>query len=370
MFLDAMGLILADNNKISLGELSKPRALAAIPFGGRYRIIDYMLSCMVNSGIKSVGVLTLNKYKSLMDHLGTGASWDLDRKNFGLHILPPYVNSESTSTEDGEEMAGLLDFIRSNRTEFVILANSNIVLSTTFNDFLDVHVSSGADMSVMYNRDGTKYGTPNFIFETDKKRIITDVLFNPEKASSQRCCIGVIALRRTLLIDLISDMMSHGESNFGVYSLLKKFDSLRIRAYEYKELVLRINNIQTYFKASMRLLEDKVRDELFWAAGTPVYTKVKDEAPTLYYDACDVKNALVSDGCRIMGTVSDSILFRGVTVSKNSEVRNSVVMQDAHISDNCLLENVILDKNAVIRPGTRLVGHKDYPVVIDKGAIV
>ncbi|MDD4096112.1 MAG: glucose-1-phosphate adenylyltransferase subunit GlgD [Oscillospiraceae bacterium] len=369
MFLDAMGLILADNNKISLGELSKPRALAAIPFGGRYRIIDYMLSCMVNSGIKSVGILTLNKYKSLMDHLGTGASWDLDRKNFGLHILPPYVNSESKSTEDGEEMAGLLDFIRSNRTEFVILANSNIVINTTFNDFIDVHVQSGADMSVMYNKDGTKYGTPNFIFETDKKRIITDVLFNPEKTDSNRCCIGVITLRRTLLIDLIAEMMAHGDRNFGIYSLLKKFDTLRIRAYEYKGLVLRINNIQTYFNASMQLLDDKVRSDLFWT-GAPVLTKVKDEAPTLYFEACDVKNALVSDGCRIMGKVSNSILFRGVTVSKNSVVRNAVIMQDVHISDNCVLDHVILDKNAVIRPGTQLVGHKDYPVVIDKGAIV
>jgi len=369
MFIDAMGLILADNKKISLGELSKPRALAAVPFGGRYRIIDYMLSDMVNSGIKSVGILTLNKYKSLMDHLGTGASWDLDRKSFGLHILPPYVNSESMEIEDAEELAGLLDFIRSNRSTYVVIANSNMILNTTFNDFIEKHEQSGADMSVMYNRDGTKYGEPNYIFDVDRKGYVKDMLLNPEKTASNRCSLGIITLRRDLLIDLISDMIARGERTFGVHALTKKYDTLRIRAYEYKGLVLRINNVQGYFNSSMLLLDDQIRADLFWN-GMPIYTKVKDEAPTLYFDNSKVSNSIISDGCRIMGAVEDSILFRSVTVSRNSKIRNCVIMQDVHISENCELENVILDKNAVIRPGIKLVGHRDYPVVIGKGAIV
>jgi len=369
MFIDAMGLILADNNKISLGELSKPRALAAVPFGGRYRIIDYMLSNMVNTGIKSVGILTLNKYKSLMDHLGTGASWDLDRKNFGLHILPPYVNSENIATEEADELAGLIDFIRSNRSMYVVIGNSNMILNTTFNDFIEKHEQSGADASIMYNRDGTKYGVPNFILDVDRKGYVKDMLQNPDKTSSNRCSLGVIVLRRELLIDLISEMIARGERNFGVHTLVKKYDLIRIRAYEYKGLVLRINNIQGYFNSSMLLLDDQIRADLFWN-GMPIYTKVKDEAPTLYFENSKVSNAIVSDGCRIMGTVQDSMLFRGVTVSRNSTIKNCVIMQDVHISENCELENVILDKNAVIRPGIKLVGHRDYPVVIGKGAIV
>ena len=369
MFIDAMGLILADNKKITLGELSKPRALAAVPFGGRYRIIDYMLSDMVNSGIKSVGILTLNKYKSLMDHLGTGASWDLDRKNFGLHILPPYVNSESMGVDDADEMAGLLDFIRSNRSAYVIIANSNMILNTTFNDFVDKHEQSGADVSVMYNRDGIKYGVPNYIFEIDRKGYVKDMFFNPEKTVSNRCSLGIAVLRRELLIDLIADMIARGERNFGVHVLTKKFDTLHIRAHEYKGLVLRINNVQSYFNASMLLLDSQMRADLFWT-GMPIYTKVKDEAPALYLENSSVSNSILSDGCRIMGTVENSMLFRGVTVSRNSKIKNCVIMQDVHISENCELENVILDKNAVIRPGIKLVGHKDYPVVICKGAIV
>ena len=370
MFIDAMGLILGDNKKITLGELSKPRALSAIPFGGRYRIIDYMLSNMVNSGIKNIGIHTYTKYKSLMDHLGTGSYWDLDRKNSGgLHILPPYVNSEATSVQGDEEMAGLLDFVRSSKASYVIMAASNVILNTTFTDFVEDFKASGADISVMYNRDGTKFGGPNYILEVDRRGWVKDMLFNPEKSSFTKSSMGIIVMRRELLIDLIAEMMARGTNHVGIHSFVKKYDTLRVHAYEYKGLVLRINNVQSYFNSSMMLLNNQIRAELFWN-GMPIFTKVKDEAPTLYSDDCKVTDAIVSDGCRISGTVTESILFRGVAVSKNCTIKNCVIMQDVHISDNCYLENVILDKNSVVRPGIKLVGHKDYPVVIGKGAIV
>ena len=205
MFNDVMGLILADNKKIGLGELSEPRALSAIPFGGRYRIIDYMLSNMVNSGIKNIGIHTYTKYKSLMDHLGTGSSWDLDRKNSGgLHILPPYVNSEATSVQGDEEMAGLLDFVRSSKASYVIMAASNVILNTTFTDFVEDFKACGADISVMYNRDGTKFGGPNYILDVDRRGWVKDMLFNPEKSGLTKSSMGIIVLRRELLIDLIA----------------------------------------------------------------------------------------------------------------------------------------------------------------------
>ncbi len=367
MFNNAMGLILADNKKITLGELSGPRALSAVPFAGRYRVIDFMLSNMVNSGIKNVGVLTYNKYKSLMDHLGTGAAWSLDRKNDGLHILPPYVNSEATNLNGDEELWGILDFLRTSRTTFVIVANSNVVLNTTFDAMIEAHEKSGADLTVMYNRDATKFGSPSYILDVDDDGFVKDMLYNPQKAASNKSSLGIICLRRDMLVDIISKQMSHGITHFGIHSMVKMFDELKVYAYEYAGVALRINSVQTYFNASMSLLNESVRDDLFWS-GEPIYTKVKDEAPTLYFETSDVKNSIVSDGCRIYGSIEDSIIFRSVTVSKNTTIKNCVVMQDAHISENCHLENVILDKNAFVRPGVRLVGHHDYPVVIGKGA--
>ena len=196
-----MGLILADNKKISLGELSNPRALSAMPFGGRYRIIDFMLSNMVNSGIKNVGLLTYNKYKSLMDHTGTGGAWSLDRKNDGLHILPPYVNSEATNISSDEELTGVIDFLRQSRTPYVIVAGANVILNTTFDSFIKSHEESGADISVMYNRDGTKFGNPSYILDIDDDGFVRDMLYNPAKATSPKCSLGILCLRRDLLID-------------------------------------------------------------------------------------------------------------------------------------------------------------------------
>jgi len=370
MICNAMGLILADHKRIQLGELTQPRALAAVPFGGRYRIIDYMLSIMVNSGIITVGIIALNKYKSLMDHLGTGSYWDLDRKTKGLSILPPYINSQNIG-KGGEidDLSGLLDYFKANASQYVILANSNCVFNAKLNDFICRHHESGADMSVLYNRDGICYGSPSLILSLDQNDYISDLLQDPAKPASDRCSLGVMVIGRELLIDLISESIARGEHDFAVDNLLKKYRQYKIMGHEYKGLVLRVNSIATYFASSMRLLEESTRRELFWS-GLPVFTKVKDEAPALYFAGNSVSNCLVADGCKISGSAAGSTLFRGVTVSRNAVLKNCIVLQDSYISEGVELENVILDKNCHIRPGIKLVGQPDYPAVIGKGAVV
>jgi glucose-1-phosphate adenylyltransferase len=370
MLTDAMGLILADHERIQLGDLSRPRALAAIPFAGRYRIIDFMLSNMVNSGITRVGVITLHKYKSLMDHLGTGSFWDLDRKNQGLNLLPPYLTSANVERGgEANDLSGLLDFFHANRQRYVVIADSNIIFNATLNPFIEQHEKSRADITVLYNRDGTQYGAPSLILDIDRKGQVRDVLQDPPKSLSNRCSIGVVILDREELIDWVSESVAHGEHDFSIEKLLKLHQVLKVNGIEYKGTLLRINNLPTYFGSTMRLLEKKTQQDLFWS-GLPVYTKVKDEAPTLYGPHNQVNNSYISDGCLINGSLVDSLLFRGVTVSDHTTVRNSIIMQDTYLSEGVELDHVILDKNCVIRPGIKLVGQKDYPVVIEKGAIV
>jgi glucose-1-phosphate adenylyltransferase len=311
MFINAMGLILADNKKIHLGELSQPRALAAMPFAGRYRIIDFMLSNMVNSGINNVGVAAMNKYKSLMDHLGTGSSWDLDRKSQGLHILPPYINSSNMETNiEGDDLAGLLDFLQADIHKYVILANSNIIFNSTFVELVSRHEDSGADMTVMYNRDGIRYGSPSVILEIDSKGLVRDMMMNPAKPVSNRCSMGVVVINRELLLDLISEMIARSEPEFSVEKLIKRYDQFKVRGMEYKGTVLRINSVATYFNATMKMLDEEIREEIF-NPELPVYTKVKDEAPTLYDENNEVSNSVISDGCRIQGSITNSMIFRG-----------------------------------------------------------
>ncbi len=258
MFINAMGLILADHKKIQLGELTHPRALAAMPFGGRYRIIDFMLSNMVNSGITSIGVIAMNKYRSLMDHLGTGSSWDLDRKTKGLSLLPPYINSVNVG-KGGEvdDFTGLLDYFKSNKQKYVIIANSNVIFNTTLIDFVNNHEESGADISLMYNRDGIRFGSPSVILDLDRRGFVKDVLQNPPKSSATRCSLGVIVLDRELLIDLISEAIARSEQEFSVSNLILRYRHYPIHGYEYKGLALRINSVATYFAGTMRLFGRK-----------------------------------------------------------------------------------------------------------------
>jgi len=370
MFIDAMGLILAENRKLSLGELTQKRALAALPFAGRYRLIDFMLSNLVNSGISSVGVVTFNKYRSLMDHLGSGKAWDLSRKDKGLFILPPNVLSDSVSGGgDIGDMTAVLDLLRTSHWTHVILCGANNVFTTTFDDLYKKHVEAGADVSILYNQDGPETSRTTTVLKTDKGNWVKEILIGPDSRAGAKYSLGVIVLRRQLLIELLSDSIARGENEFSMDQILRRHTHLRILAYPFEGVCLKIHSVESYFSATMKVLDISVRKSLFWS-DLPVYTKVKDEAPSHYCCGCDVSNSMISDGCRIYGHVEDSMVFRAVTIGAKTRVKGCIIMQDSYISEGCELENVILDKNCFLRPGVKLVGQAAYPVVIGKGAVV
>lgn len=368
MLRNTCGLILADDKRIQLGELSKPRALSAMPFGGRYRIIDFALSNMVNSGIRSVGVSTFEKYKSLMDHLGTGSAWDLDRKNNGLSLIPPYVSAEHYG-DTSDDLTGILDYYRDLSEKYIVVMGSNVILNTTFLDMAAAHLEKQADITVAYNRDGDKGGHPNYILDISRSERIKGVYQNPLNPISNRSSLGILYMERQLFIDTISELISRGIGQVSMDYFIKLHDRYKVFGYEMKEKSLRINSTTTYFQETMRSLDEPVRSSIFWPE-TPVFTKVKDEAPAMYAEGSSVKASLVSDGCLIEGEVHHSLLFRGVTVGSHSKVKHSIIFQDTFIAEGCELENVIIDKDCIIRPGTKLIGQAAYPIVIGKGSVV
>lgn len=368
MFIDATGIILADDKKVHLSELSRPRALAAMPFAGRYRIIDFMLSNLANSGITLVGISTLNKYKSLLDHLGTGSAYDLDRKNQGLHILPPYLTSENYYNES-DDLRGLLDFIQGVRNQYIILSSSNVIFSCNFNDLYNAHVEKGSDMTVLFNTDGARGNDTDYILETDEDGRMKNLYVNPDKPISNKTALGTLILSKDLMVEIVSDAVSLGVSNLTFEMFLRKANQVHIHTFEYTEPVLRISNIQDYYEATMRLLDPAINKAIFWN-GAPVYTKVKDEAPAYIEPTANVTNSLVSDGCYLRGDVTHSVLFRGATVGRASNVSDSIIFQNVTIGKNVELKHVIIDKDVIIRDGTRLIGQAEYPVVIGKGAVV
>ena len=283
MFKNTIGLIIADDRRITIGDLSRHRALGAIPFGGRYRVIDFLLSNYVNTGIYTIGVSTFMKYRSLMDHLGTGSPWDLDRKNQGLFILPPNIGVEAYSGS-GDDIAGIWDFYRDFKQEYIIISSCQSIYNSTYTDLLAAHVDSKSDITVMYNNDGIKYGSPSIILDLDRRKRVKGIYIDPDKPVSTRSSLDTIVMSRELFIDILGDMISRGKRDFGIVALLNMYADLKISGFEYKVWPLRINSLQSYFNATMRALEDPV-------------LKCSSTAPIRFIPKLKMKHLPPSDGC-------------------------------------------------------------------------
>lgn len=365
---DACGLIFADGQGVELSDLTRLRALAAVPFAGRYRIIDFSLSNLVNSGVSKVGIVTHNKFKSLMDHVGTGSNWDLDHRNQGVFLLAPYVTSNFYPGQV-DNLSSIENFLRHNLTRDVILCGSNVVFNSNLLDVIRCHHETDADMTVMYDRHDQFPSHPNIVLETDDNDCLLNAWTNPSTFVSNKLFLGCMIVKRQAMLQLVDELISKGRDTLNVQYLLRPSHNLDIRCYEYKGKSLRINSVRDYYKATMEMLDPQVSKKIF-DTDDILYTKVKDEAPTLYTQTAHVTNSIVSDGCVIAGTVSNSLVFRHVKIAETAVLKNCIIFQNVEIANDCYLENVILDKDCVIRPSIKMVGHDDYPVVIGKGAVV
>lgn len=371
---NTMGLILSGWKKPALKDISYKRSVSAIPFGGKYRAIDFILSNMVNSGIKNVGVLTQYSFRSLMDHLGSGKEWDLDRRTDGLFIFPPSMSDEESGWYKGsaDAMYNNLSFLKRNNEEYVVIAQGNGIFKMQMGDMLQYHIDTNADITLAY-RKMYDYSMEELsslgIIKIDADKRIVDLQEKPLNPQSDLASIGIYILRRTLLISLLEECIAHGNYDFVKDILIRKLDRLNIYGYEFKGYWRNISSVRNYYRCSMEVLDPEIREELFVKDGK-IYTKVKDEAPAKYNEEAEVTNSIVADGCFIEGTVENSVLFRGVTIAKGAVVRNSIIMQGSVIEQDAAVEYAILDKNVVLTKGKYLKGDADYPVVISKNSRV
>ena len=371
---NVMGIIYTNKDDLSLRELTNQRSVAALPLAGRYRVVDFILSSMVNSGVRNVGVIMQRNYRSLMDHLGAGKEWDLHTRNNGLFLLPPFVTQEN-----GGEYLGVLDALRANvdylrrsSQKLAILTNSNMVFNMNFEPMICQHEETDADITLLYtkvrpNMELSSAGKHTHAFlEVDKDGRVTDMEVNPNAASYDNMYMNVLLIKRTLLIHLVDGATAHGahDINRELLQPAVKSGSLKVYAYEFKGYYRRIETIKSYFRCNMDLLDYNVRRELFKAA--PVYTKTRNDVPAIYREGNSVQNSLVADGCVIEGSVENCVLFRGVHIGRGASVKNAIIMQDSVVEDSVELENVILDKNVTIRAHGRLIGQVQYPIVIGK----
>jgi len=372
---NAIGIILTGGKKRQLKEMTAKRTSAAIPVGGKYRAIDFVLSSMVNSGITKVGVITQYNLHSLMDHLGSGKEWDLDRRHGGLYIFPPSLSGDNTGWYRGtaEAMYNNLTFLKRSEEDYVIIASGDCIYNMLFDDVLQYHIEKKADITVIYKemddlsqRELSMFG----IMEVDSNGRIIDFQEKPLHPLSTKCSMGIYIVSRKLLMSLLEDCAAHGYYDFVMDVIIKRIETLRIFGYKFNGYWRSINSIESYYKCNMELLQPEIREELFLQEDRKIFTKVKSEVPAKYNEEAEVRNSLIADGCIIEGVVENSVLFRGVTVGKNVIIRNSIIMQDTVIEDNVELNYVIVDKNVRITRGKSLKGEKTLPVIVGKRTVV
>lgn len=368
MAASAIGVIFSNLHEENVPELVRRRTIASIPYGGRYRIIDFILSNMVNSGITTVGLLISNNYRSLIDHLGSGKDWDLARKDGGIILLPPFSErNDRLYTTRLEALNSLTSFLNRRKEKYVVLTDCDGVAKFDISDIINYHEKKNADITLVSHYGKVANRSDFLVLETNQDGRITEIKHTPHLSAGEKAnvYVNVMVINRQFLLNLVGDTVTHGFTSFENDVLIKQLNSLKIYGYDFKGYYAGIDSMAAYYKHNMELLEKEVRDELF--GGRDIYTKVRDSAPSKYSDAAVVKNSLISDGCEIEGVVENSILFRGVKVGKGAVVRNSIIMQDNIIGANTSLDCVITDKNVVVSDRKTLGGCPSLPYYIPKG---
>ncbi len=369
---DLHGVLLAYRSNPALRELTQNRNTCSLPFGGRYRVIDFMLSSLVNAGVTDVGLIVHSNYQSLLDHVGSGKDWDLSRKHGGLRILPPF--SYAPSWGDGvylgrmDALVGVRSYLEKIRQDHVVVAWGDIVANLPIADAFEQHLKTGADITAVCTSTATGESASCTYFTVGEEGIVTDVAVHP--VAPMGCeTLECYIMSKRLLLNLTDYAVAHKIHSFSEGVLLAMVDRLKIMPYLYDGYVARFHSVASYFARNMDLFDPAVRACLF-DPNRPIRTKDHSNPSTYYSPEARSKGSLISDGCIIEGDVENSILFRGVHVAKGARVSNCILMQSTSVREGATLSYVITDKNVVIQPARMLMGHESYPIAIAKNATV
>ena len=377
--MSVQGIIFSNLHDKNIPELTLRRTMASVPYAGRYRLIDFALSNMVNSGITSVSVITHYNYQSLMDHIGAGKDWDLARRSGGIKILPPYMtayaNQSNALYNSRMEALKSVNYSVSRFTsDYVVLSDCDVICNVDLNDMINDHIENNADITiavkrVLLNKDAA---SRNVIIDADPEGRIVDINPYPTNVTGYRDIdLNILVINRDYLQSIVVDAIAHGYTSFNRDVIARNTSRRNFRIYKYDGYFANIGSLADYYSHSMELLgTPENRDEIFGIKTRPIYTKVRNSAPTRYAESSVVKNSLVADGCIIDGTVENSIIFRGVKISRGATVKNSILFQDTVIGENVFLNCVITDKNVVIRDGRILSGHETLPFFGEKNRLV
>ncbi len=366
---DVLGIIFSNSYDEVIPELTALRTMGSVPFAGRYRLIDFPLSKMVNAGISLVGVITSSNYRSLMDHIGTGKPWDLSRKREGLTLLPPFsVPDTGMFRGKVDSLYGSISYISESGKDYVLIADTNLVSDLSYEKMLKVIVEKDADV-IFAAAEGMPGKIKNAIeYVKDGDNRITELRYINDFTKPVTYSLKTMIIKRSLLERLLHEANAKRIYDFEAL-FAANIKNLKAYSYIHKGYVKIIESVSSFYEANLDILKPEVRRALF-NPDSPVYTKTSDRIPAYYGISAQVENSFIADGCKIEGKVENCILFRGVRIAKGAVVRNSIIMQNTIIEDNANLECIITDKDVIVKSNRKLCGAPNYPVYIGKGISV
>ena len=369
--MKVMGLIFT--NDASLGELTNKRTMASLPFGGRYRQVDFALSNLTCAGIRHVGIISRHNYQSLMNHIGDGEEWGLELEQGGLEFLTPYATSVTDNYRGKlESLHTAMDSLRYPVDDYVVMTDSAVLCNIDLNKVIAAHIASGKDVTVV-----TKAGIANgakqldLALKLDEKGEVADMAVDYEAPADYVASMDIFVLNKQFLLDKTEELIARNYYHMDRDLVLGGWQKgeVSVNVYPFEGVALFNESVAEYFANSLALINKEVRADLF-GANHPVYTKVRDRVPSYYGEDCEIEDCLVADGCMLEGEAEHSVLFRQVTICEGAEVEDCVIMNDSTVGAGAELKYVILDKDVTVRPGAKLIGTPNAPIIIKRGEVV
>ena len=371
--MNVMGIVFT--NDASLGELTNKRTMASLPFGGRYRQVDFALSNLSCAGVRHVGIISRHNYQSLMNHIGDGEEWGLELEEGGLEFLTPYAQSTSHAYRGKlESLSNAMDFLTfgHDADEYVIMIDSAVLSNIDLNKVVAAHIESGKDVTVV-----TKSGICNgekqidLALKLNDKGEVSDIAVDYVAPADYGASMDIFVLSKRWLVEKVKDHIAHNLYHMDRDLVLGGWQkgTVSVNAYPFEGVALFNESVEEYFRNSLALIDKDVRHDIFHG-NHPVYTKVRDRVPTYYGENGNASDCLLADGCMLDGHVKNSVLFRQVTVCEGAEVEDCVIMNDTVVGEGAQLKYAILDKNVTVTPGSKLIGTKRNPIIIKRGETV
>jgi len=368
------GLCLSDPHPDRAGDGSPIRTLSAARFAGRYRLVDFVLSNMVNSRIYSIGMVLNSHYQSLIDHIGMGKDWDLARKSGGVRFFPPYLADErkTVNSEIDGPLQRAAEYIAEAKEEFIILVDSSIVYNIDYRHVVEAHKIYGADVTAIYVKKQINPAEreSSIVFQISESGRVDDVGIGQYTTESQNLSLGAYVLHKKFFIQLTAAERNCGMQRFSRTLIANALERLRVMGYEFKGYTAHVHSIETYFNYNMEMLDSEKRKHLFDFEGRRIFTNRRDSLPVRYGKSAHIKNSLVADGCHIDGIVENSIICRNVRIGSGAIVKNCILQDDTIVENSATLDCVITDRFVTISENRGMMGSRSYPVYIDRSRVI